>query len=70
MLFFVSCILSHQWHYLQPEGPKDVYQAACVLASDQHGFTQRLPECPLPWTDIPSQEDHKLQTGCLPSSAW
>ena len=64
------CFLSHQWHYLQLEGPKDVHQPACVLAPDQHGLSQGLSECPLPRTDVPSQEDHQLQTGSLPPAAW
>lgn len=50
----VCCIPSHQWNYIQSEGPEDVHQPACVLAPDQHGISQRLQQHSLPWTDIPS----------------
>lgn len=67
LLFF---FLSHQWHHIQPKRPEDVHRSACKLALDQHGFSHRLSERPLPWTDIPPQEDHQLQTGRLPSATW
>lgn len=64
------CFPSHQWHYTQPKGPENVHRPARALAPDQLGFSQRLSERPLPWPDVPPQEDHQLQTGCLPSAAW
>lgn len=70
MKMSLCCFTSHQRHHIQPEGPEDVHQPACALAPDQHGLSQRLSECPLPRPDVSPQEDHQLQTGCLPTAAW
>ena len=61
---------SHQRHYSQPEGPKDVHQAAGTLAPDQHGLSQGHPHCPLPRTDLYLHGHQQLPAGRVPTAAW
>ncbi len=49
---YLFIFVSYQWHYLQSQRTTNVHKSASEVASDQHGLSQRPPQCPFPWTNV------------------